>query len=333
MPDGLPLYTEGASTFAGQVDALFWTWVAISAFFSLLIAGAIFVFFIRYQRRKRGEIGSTDEPSMVLEIAWSVIPLVIVLAMFGWGTKVFFTQSRPPADAVEYFATGKQWMWKIQHPSGRREINELHVPVGRPIKLTMISEDVIHSFFVPAFRTKADVLPGRYTTVWFEATKPGEYHLFCAEYCGTEHSLMGGTVYVMEPDAYEAWLAQEVVPGGGAAASGEALFAALACDTCHREGSRARGPSLTGVYGSRVELADGATTVADETYLRESILNPQAKVVRGFQPLMPTFQGQLSEDQLLQLIQHIKSLGAQGGQAGGQAGGEAGGPATGGGAP
>lgn len=315
MPEGLPLYPESASTLAGPVDALFWTWVAISAFFSLLIAVAIFVFFIRYQRRKRGEIGAEDEGSMALEIAWSAIPLVIVLVMFGWGTKVFFTQSRPPADAVEYFATGKQWMWKIQHPSGRREINELHVPVGRPVKLTMISEDVIHSFFVPAFRVKADVLPGRYTTLWFEATQPGEYHLFCAEYCGTEHSLMGGTVYVMEPDEYEAWLAREVVPGGGAAASGEELFAALACETCHREGARARGPSLAGVFGSTVEMADGSTVVADETYLRESILNPQAKVVRGYQPLMPTFAGQVSEDQLLQLIQYIKSQGQAGGEA------------------
>ncbi|HUF78946.1 MAG TPA: cytochrome c oxidase subunit II [Thermoanaerobaculia bacterium] len=329
MPDSLPLYPESASTVAGSVDALFWTWVAISAFFSLLIAVAIFYFFIRYQRRRPGEIGHDDEGSMKLEIAWSAIPLVIALAMFGWGTKVFFTQSRPPADAVEYFATGKQWMWKIQHPSGRREINELHVPVGRPIKLTMISEDVIHSFFVPAFRVKADVLPGRYTTLWFEATKPGEYHLFCAEYCGTEHSLMGGTVYVMEPDEYEAWLAREAVPGGGAAASGEQLFTALACETCHRTGSRARGPDLIGVFGSRVELADGSTVVADETYLRESILNPAAKVVRGYQPLMPSFQGQVSEDQLLQLIQHIKSLGPRAGQPGGGASGEA----TGGGAP
>ena len=195
--NSLPLYPESASTVAPQVDALFWTWVAISAFFSLLIAVAIFVFFIRYQRTKRGEIGSTEHPSMTLEVVWSVIPLVIVLAMFGWGTKVFFEQSRPPADAAEYFGTGKQWMWKFQHPTGKREINNLHVPVGRPIKLTLISEDVIHSFFVPAFRVKMDVLPGRYTTAWFEATKPGVYHLFCAEYCGTEHSMMRGSVTVM----------------------------------------------------------------------------------------------------------------------------------------
>lgn len=312
MRESLPLFPQNASTFAGQVDALFWTWVAISAFFSLLIAGAIFFFFIRYQRRHSGEIGHEDHGSIGLEIIWSVIPLVIALAMFGWGTKVFFQQSLPPSDAVEYFGTGKQWMWKFQHPTGKREINNLHVPVGRPIKITLISEDVIHSFYVPAFRVKMDVLPGRYTTVWFEATKPGQYHLFCAEYCGTEHSLMGGSVYVMEQDDYEAWLAQEPgVGGGGGATSGEQLFTALACDTCHHEGSRSRGPHLAGVFGSEVRLAGGDTVTADEEYLRESILNPQAKVVEGYQPLMPTFQGQVGEDQLLQLIQYIKTLGPQ----------------------
>lgn len=326
MRESLPLFPENASTYAGQVDALFWTWVAISAFFSLLIAGAIFFFFIRYQRRHSGEIGHDDHGSMTLEIVWSVIPLVIALAMFGWGTKVFFEQSVPPTDAVEYFGTGKQWMWKFQHPTGKREINELHVPEGRPIKLTLISEDVIHSFYVPAFRVKMDVLPGRYTTAWFEATKPGQYHLFCAEYCGTEHSLMGGSVYVMEQDDYEAWLAQEPAPGGGAATSGEELFAALACNTCHHEGSRSRGPDLAGVFGSEVRLTGGATVVADEDYLRESILNPQAKVVEGYQPLMPTFQGQVNEDQLLQLIQYIKTLGA--GQAATAAGPDADAPAA-----
>jgi cytochrome c oxidase subunit 2 len=308
MERGLPLFPERASTIAGQVDALFWSWVAISAFFSLLIAAAIFYFFIRYQRRHSGEFGSDDHGSLTLEIVWSVIPLVICLVMFAWGTKVFFDQSRPPADATEFFATGKQWMWKFQHPSGKREINNLHVPVDRPIKLTMISEDVIHSFYVPAFRVKQDVLPGRYSTVWFEATKPGEYHLFCAEYCGTEHSLMGGTVYVLEQDEYEDWLAQAPAAGAGAGATGEELFAALACDTCHFEGSRARGPNLAGVYGSTVELAGGGTVTADDDYLRESILSPSARVVAGYQPLMPTYQGQVTEDQLLQLLQHIKSL-------------------------
>ncbi|MFW6175404.1 MAG: cytochrome c oxidase subunit II [Acidobacteriota bacterium] len=311
MPGSLPLFPENASTLAGGVDALYWAWVAISAFFSLLIAAAIFYFFVRYQRRDPAEIGHEDRSSTTVEIVWSVVPLVIVLAMFGWGTRVYFDQYRPPPDALEYFATGKQWMWKFQHPTGQREINELHVPVGRPVKITMISEDVIHSLFIPAFRAKADVLPGRYNTVWFEASRPGEYHLFCAEYCGTEHSLMRGTVYAMEPDAYEAWLAREPGAGGpgGEVPSGEELFTSLACSTCHREGARARGPNLEGVFGSRVDLAGGGTAVADEAYLRESILDPGAKVVEGYQPLMPTYQGQVTEDQLLQLIQYIKSLG------------------------
>lgn len=310
MPDTFPLLPEQASTVATQVDALWWTWVAISALSSLLIAVAVFYFFVRYQRRQTEQIGHQDPGSTTLEIVWSVIPLVIVLVMFVWGTKVFFDQSRPPADAVEYYATGKQWMWKFKHPSGKREINDLHVPVDQPIKLTMISEDVIHSLFVPAFRVKADVLPGRYTTVWFEATKPGEYHLFCAEYCGTEHSLMGGTVYVMEQDEYEAWLARE--PGGGdQLATGEQLFQRFACDTCHYEGARARGPNLEGVFGSTVTLADGSTVTADEEYIRESILNPKAKVVKDYEPLMPTFQGQVTEDQLLELVQYVKSLTTQ----------------------
>jgi len=311
MSHKFPLLPVQASTVAPEVDALYWTWVAISAVSALLIAVAVFYFFIRYQRRKSGQIGHQDHGSTTLEIVWSVIPLVIVLIMFVWGTKVFFDQSRPPSNAVEYFATGKQWMWKFQHPTGKREINELHVPVGRPIKLTMISEDVIHSLFVPAFRVKADVLPGRYTTLWFQATKVGEYHLFCAEYCGTEHSLMGGTVYVMEPDDYEAWLAK--APGSGdQLATGEQLFQRFACNTCHFDGPRARGPNLEGVFGSTVKLADGSTLTADEDYVRESILTPKAKVVAGFEPLMPTFQGQVTEDQLLQLIQYVKSLGDKG---------------------
>lgn len=308
MPDNFPLLPEQASTVAPSVDALFWTWVAISAVSALLIGIAIFYFFVRYQRRKTDEIGHQDHGSTALELTWTAIPLVIVLAMFVWGTRVFFDQSRPPANAVEYLATGKQWMWKFQHPSGKREINELHVPIHQPIRLTMISEDVIHSLFVPAFRVKADVLPGRYTTVWFEATKTGEYHIFCAEYCGTEHSLMGGTVYVMEQEDYEAWLAKAPGAVGGQVATGEELFTRFACNTCHFAGPRARGPNLEGAFGTVVKLADGSSVEVDEDYVRESILNPKAKVVSGFEPLMPTFQGQVTEDQLLQLIQYVKSL-------------------------
>ena len=307
MPD-FPLFPQRASTLAGEVDFLTLAWLAVSAFFTLLIAGLILYFFVRFRRRSPDERGIPEHASWPLEITWSVIPLAIALGMFVWGARVFFALSRPPADAVEYWVNAKQWMWKVQHPSGMREINALHVPVGVPIKLTMTSEDVIHSFFLPAFRVKQDVLPGRYTTVWFEATRPGRYHLFCAEYCGAEHSKMGGSVYVLHPDEYEAWL------GGGPpskppAELGAELFVARACNTCHVPGGSGRGPDVAGLYGSEVRLASGRTVVADDTYLRESLLNPAAQMVAGYQPLMPTYQGQLSEEQLTQLLAYIKSLG------------------------
>jgi cytochrome c oxidase subunit 2 len=228
--------------------------------------------------------------------------------MFGWGAKVFFDAYRPPKGAMEIYVVGKQWMWKAQHMDGQREINELHVPVGRPVKLTMGSEDVLHSFYIPAFRVKADVIPGRYNVLWFTPTKPGRYHLFCAEYCGTRHSGMIGWVEVMEPNDYQAWLA-----GGRAsdspAAAGEKLFQDLVCISCHRDDAQARAPQLKGLFGHTVRLQGGATVVADEAYIRESIVNPQAKVVDGFQPIMPTFQGLVTEEQLLQLIAYVRSLG------------------------
>ncbi len=305
-----PLFPEQASTLAKEVDDIYFFALAISAFFSLLIAVVIFYLFVRFRRRSDDETGTPLEEgrtAKLLEITWSIIPLAITMVMFAWGAKVFFHSFTPPADAKEYLATGKQWMWKFQHPDGQREINSLHVPVGERIKLTMTSEDVIHSFFVPAFRVKRDVLPGRYSTVWFEATKPGTYHLFCAEYCGAEHSRMLGSVTVMEKDAYQAWLAGIEV-GQPPAASGEELFAQLVCNTCHYEDSGARGPSLTGIYGTEVELANGQRVMVDDNYLRESILRPNAKLVAGYQPLMPTYQGQINETGLMQLIAYIKSL-------------------------
>jgi cytochrome c oxidase subunit 2 len=302
------LFPDSASTLAGDVDRLFFFVLGVTIFFSLLIAGLLITFVVRFRRRPGRSFGVPVHGSITLEIAWSVIPLAIALTIFAWGAKVFFAISRPPAGASEYFAVGKQWMWKFQHPEGNREINELHVPVGRTVKLTMTSEDVIHSFYVPAFRVKMDVLPGRYTTAWFKATRPGRYHLFCAEYCGTEHSLMGGWVEVMEPSRYEAWLAgarasQTVVQ------SGEELFVARACNTCHRPDTDVRGPRLTGLFGRQVTLRDGRRVVADEAYLRESILNPTAKIVAGFEPVMPAFQGQLSEEEVLELLRYVKSLG------------------------
>jgi cytochrome c oxidase subunit 2 len=315
MSSPFPLFPDSASTLSGEVDRLFIAWSAISVFFSLLIAGLILYFMVRYRRRHAEDVGANERAAMWLEVGWSVVPLLIMLAMFVWGTRVFFRIFRPPADAVELYAHGKQWMWKVQHPGGQREINTMHVPVGRPIRVTLASQDVIHSFFIPAFRIKQDAVPGRFTALWFEATKPGVYHLFCAEYCGTEHSRMIGSVVAMEPRDYESWLAGGAA-GKSMAASGAELFQALACVTCHRAASAgriARGPVLDGLYNSQVKLANGRTLTADDNYLRESILTPAARLVAGWDPLMPTFQGQVSEEQLTELIAYIRSLGPAGG--------------------
>ena len=319
MHSKLPLFPEQASTLAAQVDLLYFFLIGISLFFGLLIATLLVVFAVRFRRRP-GNVPEQIHGSTALELAWSIIPFGLTMIIFVWGAVLYFQMSRPPDNAHEVFVVGKQWMWKLQHLEGRREINELHVPIGQAVKLTMTSEDVIHSFYVPAFRMKADVLPGRYTTTWFQATKVGEYHLFCAEYCGTEHSGMIGRIVVMEPAEYQAWLSQSGAPGAapasGAAqpasvsplAAGEALFRAKACSTCHQPQGGALGPSLVGIYGKTVKLQDGSEVTVDDNYLRESILNPTAKLVAGFQPVMPTFQGQLDEDQVMQLIQYIKSL-------------------------
>jgi cytochrome c oxidase subunit II len=218
--------------------------------------------------------------------------------------------STPPVDTLNIYVVGKQWMWKFQHLDGQREINELHVPLGRDVKLIATSEDVIHDVFVPAFRVKADVIPGRYVTIWFRATKPGRYHLFCAEYCGTRHSGMTGEVIVMEPAEYQAWLSGGA-QGGSLADAGQKLFNELACNTCHRPDAQGRGPVLDGLLGKTVRLQSGDTIVADEAYVRESILNPSAKITAGYQPIMPTFQGLVTEEQLLELIEYVKSLQSQ----------------------
>lgn len=302
-----PLFPDKATELAGEIDALYFTFLGISAFFSLLIAALVAYFAVRYRRRSKDEVGQPEKAGMWLEITWSIIPLVILMVMFTWGAKVYIKAYRPPANAKEYFVTAKQWMWKFQHPEGNREINHLHVPVGLPIKLTMTSEDVIHSFFVPAFRVKADVLPGRYTSIWFEGEKTGTFKLFCAEYCGAEHSLMIGSITLMDPGDYEVWLAG-TEKGPSLTASGEELFQAKACTTCHRPDTAAQAPILTGIFGEEVELKSGDTVVVDANYLRESILDPTAKIVKGYQPLMPTYQGQLSEEEILQLIGYIKSL-------------------------
>jgi cytochrome c oxidase subunit 2 len=307
MFKNFPLFPEQASQQAGQVDAVYFFLVAVTAFFSLLIATLVVVFAVKYRRRHKDAIGVPMHGSLTLELLWTIIPFFVVMVMFGWGAKVFFDLYRAPAGAMEIFVVGKQWMWKVQHMDGQREINELHVPVGRPVKLIMGSEDVLHAFYIPAFRVKADVIPGRYNTLWFRATKPGTYHLFCAEYCGTKHSGMIGSVIAMEPADFQSWLS-----GGRAedspVAAGAKLFTDMACVTCHQEEAQGRGPLLLNLYGKSVHLQDGRKVVADDAYIRESIVNPQAKVVAGFAPLMPTFQGLVTEEQLLQLIAYVKSL-------------------------
>ena len=311
MWSGTPLFPESASTMAPRVDALYFFLVGLTVFFSLLIAGLIVYYAVRFRRRSPEAIGARIEGGMVLEITWTVIPFVVVMGIFAWGASVFFAMSRPPDDSLNVYVVGKQWMWKFQHLSGQREINELHVPVGRPVKLIMTSEDVIHDVFVPAFRVKADVIPGRYTSIWFEPTKAGRYHLFCAEYCGTKHSGMIGQVVVMEPDEFQSWLSGGEAEGS-LASEGARLFADLACNTCHRPEAQGRGPMLNGLFGKSVQLEGGATVVADEAYIRESIVNPSARITANFQPIMPTYQGVVSEDGLLQLIEFVKSLGRSG---------------------
>lgn len=274
---------------------------------TILIAALVVIFMIKFKRRDPNSIGARIHGGMALEIIWSIIPLFIVLGIFVWATGIFFDIARPPAETMNIYATGKQWMWKFQHLDGQREINELHVPVGRKVKMIMTSEDVIHDLYVPAFRVKADVIPGRYSHIWFEATKAGEYHLFCAEYCGTKHSGMIGKVVVMEPDDFQAWLSGGVQEGSLASA-GSKLFQDLACNTCHRPDAQGRGPVLQNLFGKTVTLASGENVVVDEAYIRESILMPSQKVTAGFQPVMPTFQGLVSEEGILQLIEYVKSL-------------------------
>ena len=308
----LPLFPEQASTTAGQVDALYLFLVLITTFFSLLVALLILFFAIKYQK-KPGRKAEQIHGSTLLEIVWTAIPLGISMVIFVWGAALYFHLERPPSNAMEIYGVGKQWMWKFEHPGGQREINSLHVPTGRPIKVTLISQDVIHDFFVPAFRVKTDVLPNRYTASWFEATQPGTYHLFCSQYCGTKHSGMVGEVVVMKPEEFQTWL-ESGKAEGSLAANGEKLFQQFGCVTCHRADSGARGPNLEGLYGRPVRLEDNRVVLADDNYIRESILNPNAKIVSGFQPIMPSFQGVVSEEGLLQIIAYIKSLSEQQGE-------------------
>jgi cytochrome c oxidase subunit 2 len=311
----LPLFPLEASTLAPRVDALMAYVLLIVLAFIALVGGLILYFTVKYHHRARADRSRPVFFSLPLELAWTGIPLVLTLSIFFWGAKLFIAMRETPPGALEVYVVGKQWMWEIQHAEGRREIDELHVPVGRPVELLMTSADVIHSFYVPAFRVKQDVLPGRYTTLWFEAVAPGRYHLFCAQYCGTAHAAMGGWVTALTPADYQRWLSGDAAGGVADASSGVTmaeegarLFHRLNCAACHREGETGAGPALAGVFGRTVALEGGGKVLADESYLRESILRPDAKIVKGWPPRMPAYEGQLEETQLQQLVAYLKSL-------------------------
>jgi cytochrome c oxidase subunit 2 len=307
LNQGFELFPRSASSVSDRVDALHIFLVSISGAMALLVATLVLVFCVRF-RRRAGETGSKPLRGLVgLELLWTAIPFLVFLLLFGWGAALYLDERRMPEEGMAVRATAKQWMWKFQHPTGQREIDRLHVPLGTNVILTMISEDVIHSFYVPAFRVKFDVLPGRYTRAWFRATRAGTYHLFCAEYCGTKHSEMIGEVVVLEPAAYQSWLAGEP-SGGDPAEVGRTLYQALRCDSCHAEGPTRRGPLLEGIFGSKVQLADGSSAVADEAYLRESILRPNERLTAGYQPIMPTYAGQVSEEDVMSLVAFLVSL-------------------------
>jgi len=304
----IPLLPEQASSFAWQVDLLYFYLIAVSVAFTIPIVVAIFVFGIKYREVEKYATPEEMHGSMVLETVWSIIPFVVSMTIFLGGAIVYFNQYTPPDDAMSIYVVGKQWMWKMQHETGQREINQLHVPLGRTIKLTMTTEDVIHDFGLPEFRTKMDVVPGRYSYLWFTPTQPGKYHIFCQEYCGLNHSGMGGYVYVMEQRDFDNWLSGNV-SGQTPVEEGRDLFSnKLGCASCHAGGPQQRGAKLENVFGTQVKLTGGQTVLADDNYVRNSILNPASQVVEGFQPIMPTFKGQVTEEQLNALVAYIKSL-------------------------
>lgn len=309
MNSEFQFFPESASTLASEVDLLFWFFMLTCGGAGFLVFCLVAIFAVRYRRRGPDERPKPPGHSTMLEIGWSIIPFAIVMTLFAWGARIYVRAYDVPEQALEIFVVGKQWMWKIQHANGAREINELHVPVDQPVKLIMTSEDVIHSFYVPAFRVKKDVVPGRYNTMWFQPTKTGEFHIFCAEYCGTEHSLMIGKVHVMTAPDYHEWLSAQQGEDKPMTQSGEELYASLGCKACHDPSPAALCPTLAGLYGSRRELVGGASVLADEAYLRESILRPAAKLVAGYPPVMPAFEGRLSEEELNTLIAYIKSQG------------------------
>lgn len=303
-----PLLPDQASDVAAQTDHLYWGLIAISSLVMVIVFLPIVYFLFKYRRGRKADRAPLHLPEITIEIVWTIIPVVVFAGLFLWGANVYWTIERPPKDAMEVNVVGKQWMWKMQHASGRREIDELHVPLGRNVRITLASQDVIHSFFLPAFRIKQDAVPGRYTTIWFKADKLGSFHLFCSEYCGTQHSGMTGHIIVMEPAAFQQWLNQGE-PTTTLAQSGERLYRELGCSGCHENSTIVRAPPLQGIFGNPVPLQGGQIVTADETYIRDSILLPAKDIAAGYTNDMPSFRGRVSEEELFQLVEYIKRLG------------------------
>ena len=306
--DPNPFFTGNASNIGAQTDHVTLVVLLLSIFFTGIVVILIFYFGIKYRVGSVVDRHNPPQANRAVEFSWIGGLLVLSLGVFSYGTLEYYRIYRPPENSLDMYVVGKQWMWKVQHQEGPSEINTLHIPVGQPIRLIMTSQDVIHSFYVPAFRVKQDVVPGRYTYLWFTATKTGEYHLFCAEYCGTSHAEMSGTVVVMEPHQYQEWLTRGST-GQPLAETGRGLFTQLGCANCHASGSGIRAPNLSGVFGQTVPLANGSSVIADENYIRESIFFPTEKVVAGYDPIMPTYEGRIGEEEVLQLVAYIRSLG------------------------
>lgn len=311
MPFNFPLSPPSASNFAPEYDAIFYLLLALTVFFTLIVGAGVIIFAVKYRKGSKADRSRPVYEDLRVELTLTIVPTILGLIMFYFGAHLFVSMRTPPKNAEEIFVVGKQWMWHIQHPNGVRENNTLHVPLNKPVKLTLISQDVIHAFYIPAFRTQVHVVPGRYTDMWFTPTLVGNYHLFCGMYCGTQHSEMGGTVVVMEPRKYAEWLAN----GGNSVSnmtmeqSGAKAFNRIGCNNCHGANDNLRAPSLVGIYGKVRKFADGTSLVADEAYLRESILNPYNHITAGYGPTMPAYAGQITEDEILNLLAYIKSIG------------------------
>ncbi|HEY4263752.1 MAG TPA: cytochrome c oxidase subunit II [Micropepsaceae bacterium] len=303
----IPFFTPGDSQYSNDVDLLFVGLLTASVLMLVLLFGLMLIFIVRFRENSGVKRPHPAEKSWRWEIAWTSATALIFVIMFAWGASLYVRIYRPPDDALTINVVAKQWMWKAEHPGGQMEINALHVPVGRAIRLIMASQDVIHSFFVPAFRLKHDVVPGRFQSLWFTALRPGTFQLFCAEYCGTDHSRMTGSIVVLRPAEYQDWL-RDQVGGDTLAAEGASLFRSLGCSGCHAPGSTVHAPRLEGVYGNPVPLSDGTIVPADDRYIRDSILQPRSQIAAGYEPIMPVFAGQISEDELLRLVAYIKSL-------------------------